>query len=77
LKKPIHIEADFLFGEIVYHKTGDGEKGIVTGIKKAAHGGVTYYVSFNGRSDTEHFALELTRDKPIDGVEPTGDSAQV
>jgi hypothetical protein len=69
MKKPVHVDLDFLAGEIVYHKT-HADVGIVTGFKKMGNGSLTYLVSFEGRTDMEHMALELTRDKPIDGIPP-------
>jgi hypothetical protein len=53
----------FAFGEIVFHKTED-LPGIVTGILYTADGGTLYQVTWQGKTTDDHFAVELTRDRP-------------
>jgi hypothetical protein len=55
----------FALGDVVYHRTGDGQAGIVTAIVYREIG-VVYEITW-GRSAGEvenHYACELQRDKP-------------
>lgn len=62
MRKPFHIEADFAMEEVVYHKmAAEPEPGIVIGYKVYCDHSILYLVSW-GRSQTEHFAAELTNE---------------
>jgi hypothetical protein len=53
----------FNFGDLVFHRTEDAP-GIVTGILYTADGGILYQVTWQGRLTDEHYATELTKDRP-------------
>jgi hypothetical protein len=53
----------YKFGETVFHKTEDAP-GIITGILYTADGGILYQVTWQGRVTDDHFAVELTKDRP-------------
>lgn len=62
------LDPDFELGELVYLRVGDEDaRGIVTGIVLRPHG-CTFYVSWGNRTETEHYACELSREPRYAGV---------
>lgn len=52
------------FGDLVYHKTED-TPGIVVGFLYRPGGGMLYQVTWQGRSSSDHYACELTTERPF------------
>lgn len=65
MAKKVKVELDFDFGDTVYLNTDpDGIPRLVIEIRLLP-GGVAVYMLACGEENTEHYALEITDQKPI------------
>lgn len=58
--------SDHDFGDIVFLKTDpEQNERIVTQIRFSGNGGITYYLAFGAKQESEHYGIEISSKKDM------------